>query len=93
MKSSYELAMDRLSKSAPTVKLNNSQKTAIAELEAEYKARIADREILVKGQIEKAVEKGEFEAIEQLEKQLVSDRKTLAAELEEKKESVRKQQK
>lgn len=93
MKSSYELAMERLSKSAPTVKLNNAQKAAIADLEAEYKARIADREILVKGQIEKVVEKGEFEAIEQLEKQLVSDRKTLAAELEEKKETVRKQHK
>ena len=93
MKSSYELAMERLSKSAPTVKLNNAQKAAIADLEAEYKAKIADREILVKGQIEKVVEKGEFEAIEQLEKQLVSDRKTLAAELEEKKETVRKQHK
>lgn len=93
MKSSYELAMERLNKSAPTMKLNDAQKTAIAELEAEYKAKIADREILVKGQIEKAVEKGEFEAIEQLEKQLVSQRKTIAAELEEKKESVRKKQK
>ena len=93
MKSSYELAMERLNKSAPTVKLNDAQKTAIAELEAEYKAKIADREILVKGQIEKAVEKGEFEAIEQLEKQLVSQRKTITAELEEKKESVRKKQK
>jgi len=30
-----------------------------------------------------------MEAYEQLEKQLVSDRKTLAAELEEKKERVR----
>ncbi|MBC8002153.1 MAG: hypothetical protein H7X97_06155, partial [Opitutaceae bacterium] len=65
MKSSYELAMERLSKSAPTIKLNNAQKAAIADLEAEYKAKIADREILVKGQIEKVVEKGEFEAIEQ----------------------------
>lgn len=93
MKSSYELAMERLSKSAPAVKLNNAQKSAIAGLEADYKARIADREILVKGQIEKAVEKGEFESIEQLEKQLVSHRKTLAGELEEKKDNVRRKQK
>ena len=32
---------------------------------------------------------GEFEAVEQLEKQLVGDRKSLQAELEEKKERVR----
>jgi len=35
------------------------------------------------------VDKGDAEAIEQLEKQLVSDRKTLRAELEEKKEKAR----
>src|SRR5687767_5081567 len=33
MKSSYELAMERLSKSSPTVKLTAKQKAEIAELE------------------------------------------------------------
>lgn len=37
----------------------------------------------MKGQLQKAADKGDMEAYEQLEKQLVSDRKTLAAELEE----------
>ncbi|MEY4198962.1 MAG: hypothetical protein RLZZ265_702, partial [Verrucomicrobiota bacterium] len=54
-----------------------------------YKSKIADREILVKGQLQKAADKGDAEAYEQLEKQLVSDRKSLAAELEEKKDRVR----
>ena len=89
MKSAYELAMERLNKQSPAVKLTDDQKKRIAELEAEYKAKIADREIFIKGQITRAVDKGDYEAIEQLEKQLVSDRKSLQAELEEKKEKAR----
>jgi len=90
MKTAYELAMERLSKSSPTTKLTEQQKKEIAELESIYKAKVADREIFVKGEIAKAVDKGDGEAIEQLEKQLISDRKTLRAELEEKKEKVRR---
>ncbi|PYK96811.1 MAG: hypothetical protein DME19_18445 [Verrucomicrobia bacterium] len=89
MKTAYELAMERLSKSSPTTKLTEQQKKEIAELESKYKAKLADREIFVKGEIAKVVDKGDFESIEQLEKQLVSDRKSLQAELEEKKEKVR----
>ena len=89
MKSAYELAMERLNKSAPTVKLTEAQKKKLAELDARYAARIAEREIFLKGEIAKAVAKGEFEAVEQFEKQLTSDRKSLQAELEEKKEKVR----
>ena len=37
----------------------------------------------------KAAAKGEWEAMEQLEKQIVSEKKSIAAELEEKKEQVR----
>ena len=88
MKTAYELAMERLSKSSPTTKLTEQQKKEIAELESIYKAKVADREIFVKGEIAKAVDKGDGEAIEQLEKQLISDRKALQAELEEKKEKV-----
>jgi hypothetical protein len=89
MKSSYELAMERLNKTAPVVKLTDQQKAGIAELESQYKAKVADREILLNGEIAKAVDKGDFEAVEQLQKQLVSDRKTFRAELDEKKEKVR----
>src|SRR5947207_338189 len=85
MKTAYELAMERLSKTAPTVKLTAQQKKEIAELESKCAAKIAERELFVKGEIVKAVDRGDYEAIEQLEKQLVSDRKTLHADLEEKK--------
>jgi hypothetical protein len=89
MKSSYELAMERLSKAAPTVQLTSEQKKQIAELEAKCAAKIAEREIFIEGEIIKAVDKGDNEAIEQLKKQLVSDRKSAQADLEEKKAKVR----
>jgi hypothetical protein len=89
MKTAYELAMERLNKSAPTVTLTAEQKAEIAELESKCAAKIAERELLLTGEIGKATERGDEEAIGQLEKQLVSDRKSLRAEFEEKKEKVR----
>jgi hypothetical protein len=89
MKTAYELAMERLNKTAPETKLTAQQKKQIAELESKYKAKIAERELLVEGERIKAIDKGEFDQLEQLEKQLVSDRKSLHSELEEKKEQVR----
>jgi len=89
MKSSYELAMERLSKGSPAVRLTAQQKKEIAELESKCAAKIAERELFIKGEIAKAVDRSEFEAIEQLEKQLVSDRKSLRADLEEKKAKMR----
>ena len=89
MKSSYELAMERLAKNSPSIKLTDSQKQQIAELESKYKAKIAERELFVKGEMAKAVHQGDVEALDQLEKQLASDRKSLQAELEEKKARVR----
>jgi hypothetical protein len=89
MKSAYELAMERLAKSAPTQKLTDEQRKKLAELDSLYASKIAGREIFLKAELEKAVEKGDAEAFEQIQKQLVSERKTLQSELEEKKERVR----
>jgi hypothetical protein len=89
MKSAYELAMERLNKSGPVLQLTAQQKKELAELDSLYSSKIAQREIFVKGEISKSIAAGNYEAIEALEKQLVSDRKSLNAELEEKKEQVR----
>ena len=89
MKSSYELAMERLSKSAPTIKLTDKQKKELAEIDSKYAAKLAERELLLKDEMKKAAEKGDYEAMAQLEKQLVSDRKSLSAERDEKKEALR----
>lgn len=89
MKSAYELAMERLNKTSPTVKMTAAKKKELAELDKKYTAKIAERELFLKGELAKATEKGDYEAYEQLEKQLVSERKSIQAELEEKKEKAR----
>ena len=91
MKSSYELAMERLAKSAPSAKMSEEQKKQLAELDSKYAAKIAEREIFLKGELGAAAAKGDAEAYAQIEKQLVSERKKFQAQLEEKKEKVRKQ--
>jgi len=90
MKSAYELAMERLNKNAPTVKLTEKQKKEMGKLDSLYASKIAQREIFLKGEMAKAEMSGDFEGFEQLQKQLGSEKKNLAAELEEKKEGVRK---
>ena len=89
MKSAYELAMERLNKSGPSIHLTAAQKKELAELDSLYASKIAQREIFVRAEIAKNEMAGTFEALEPLQKQLVSDRKSLQAELEEKKEAVR----
>jgi hypothetical protein len=87
MKSSYELAMERLNKNAPTVKLTDAQKKQLAELDSKYAAKIAEREIALETEIAKAAD--DFEKEKSLREQLVTERKKLQAELEEKKEQLR----
>jgi hypothetical protein len=89
MKSSYELAMERLSKAAPAVKLTEAQKTELHELESKYAAKVAEREIFLKGEMDRAAGKGDWAAMEEFQQQLGRDRRALLAELEEKKEAVR----
>ena len=89
MKSAYELAMERLTKTSPTQKMTAEKKKQLAELDSKYAAKIAECEIFLKGELAAVAAKGDHEAIGQLERQLISARKTLAAELEEKKERVR----
>ena len=87
MKSSYELAMERLNKTAPTTKLTIQQKAQIAELESEYAAKIAGREIALKAEIAKVADQPD--QAERLSQQLAFDRKKLQAELDDKKARVR----
>ena len=93
MKSAYELAMERLNKSSPTVKLTDKQKKGIAELDSKYQAKVAEREIGLKGEIAKAAAQGDYEGVEKLEQQLAAERRKLQAELEEKKEQIRQRTK
>jgi hypothetical protein len=87
MKSAYELAMERLNKTAPTAKLTTAQKKSLAELDSVYAAKIAGREIALKAEIARLG--GDSEKQDALRDQLVTERKQLQAELDAKKERVR----
>ena len=89
MKTAYELAMERLSKAAPVKRLTDEQKLQLAELDSQYAAKIAEREISLHNEIAQAAGQGDLEKVEQLEKRLATERKTLQAELESKKDKVR----
>jgi len=93
MKSAYELAMERLNKTAPPKKLTAREKADLAELDSKYQAKIAERELFLKGEIAKFVSKGDFEELPELERQLANNRKALMAELEEKKDALRNKRK
>lgn len=93
MKSAYELAMERLSKTSPTVKLTAAQKAELAELDSVYAAKIAERELSIKDELSKAEAIGDVEKIVELQKELPIIRKRLNADLEEKKEAVRQRKK
>jgi hypothetical protein len=90
MKTAYELAMERLSQAAPAAKLTGAQKKQLAELDSKYAAKIAEREIALRDEIAKAAAAGDAEKAEMLQQQLVHERKKLQAELEEKKEQMRR---
>ena len=89
MKSAYELAMEKLAKSQPTVTLTDDQKKQLAEIDSQFKARIAEKELFLKGEIAKAQAAGKFEEIESLQKQLTSEIKRLQDDCETKKEKLR----
>ncbi|HST29741.1 MAG TPA: hypothetical protein VLK27_02755 [Chthoniobacterales bacterium] len=89
MKSAYELAMEKLAKDQPTVTLTDDQKKQLAEIDSQFKARMAEKELFLKGEIAKAQAAGKFEEIESLQKQLTSEIKRLQEDCETKKEKLR----
>ena len=89
MKSAYELAMERLEKSSPSLSLTEDQKKEIAEVDSVCRAKIAEKELFLKDQIRKAQVAGKIEELESLEKQLVSEIRRLHEECEAKKKKLR----
>jgi hypothetical protein len=87
MKTAYELAMERLNKNAPAAKLSDAKKKELAELDSKYAAKIAEREIALNSEIAKSG--GDLAKEESLREQLVTERKKLQADLEDKKEQAR----
>ncbi len=92
MKSAYELAMERLAKSEPKEKpLTAAQKSRLAEIDTVFKGKWAEREVFLKGQLEKALTDGDAEAAEQVRVQLARAKVSLEEEREDEKERVRRE--
>lgn len=89
MKSAYELAMERLQKSSPSVTLTAEQKAELADIDSSFNAKIAERKIFLADQIRKAAAAGKFDDVESLEKQLTADVVRFQEDCEHKKEKLR----
>jgi hypothetical protein len=88
MKSAYELAMERLEKKEPTIKLTAAQKVRIAEINSLYGSKIAEKETFLQGEIVKETAKGDLAAVAQIQDQLAREVRRLHLEWEEKKAAV-----
>ena len=89
MKSAYELAMERLERQSPAVKITDEQRLALAEIDATYKAKIAEREVFLQSQIQKAISARQADEVESLRVQLGREVRRLQEECEEKKARAR----
>ena len=89
MKSAYELAMERLQKTSPSLSLTDKQKEELAALDSKYRAKIAEKELFLTGQIRKAQIQGKVDEIDSLQKQLASEVRRLQEECEASKEKLR----
>ncbi len=92
MKSAYELAMERLAKSDPTANapLTAEQKDRLAEIDRIYKGKLAEREIFLKQKLEEALSSGKYDEVEQVKKQMASERARIEEERDDEKERVRR---
>lgn len=90
MKSSYELAMERLAAAeGATKKLTPAQKKALADLDKVHLAKVAELEMTLTPKIATARASGDQEALAILEKELRSGKTRLTDDLEAKKDKVR----
>ncbi len=91
MKSAYELAMERLNASDPEAgkPLTQEQKEALAKLDKDYAAKVAEREIFLQKQLDDALRQGNQTEAEQIRKQISLEKARLEEEKEDKKNRVR----
>lgn len=82
MKSAYELAMEKLEQSNPQPKLSDEQRQLIAEIEAKFTAKIAEKEMFLGDQITQAMESGQYQEVPALEEQRTREIQRLRNECE-----------
>ena len=88
MKSSYELAMERMG-GGDNKPLTDQQKAKIAEIDSKYKAKIAERKIFLEKSLSDAQAQGNEEEIELVRRQLNDEVADLEAQSEAEKDKIR----
>lgn len=83
--------MERLGASDPQVKLTEAQRAEIAEVENRFKAKIAEREVFLKGLMDQARATGNYGELQELQSQLARDLATLNSDREAAKQKIREQ--
>jgi hypothetical protein len=93
MKSSYELAMERLAKADPTANtpLNAGQKARLAEIDKVYQGRIAEREIFLRQKLDEALSAQKADDADKVRQELIHERARLEEERDAEKERVRRE--
>ncbi len=93
MKSAYELAMERLAKSDPDKgrALTPAQKARLAELDAIYKGKVAEREIFLRQKLGEALADGKADEAEKIRGQMAGERTRLEEEREAEKDKARRE--
>ncbi len=91
MKSSYELAMERLSKSDPdsAKALTAEQRARLAEVDRVFQGKMAEREIFLKQRLEQALAGQDADQVEKIRKQIASEKARLEEDRESEKDRIR----
>ena len=88
MKSAYELAMER-SDDGDGKPLTDEQKEQIAEIDSKYKAKIAERKIVLEKSLSEAIEQQNHEEADTISRQLADEIASLEDKAEVEKEKIR----
>ncbi|KMP10439.1 hypothetical protein UR09_00845 [Candidatus Nitromaritima sp. SCGC AAA799-A02] len=99
LKSAWELSLERSDELVPELKskkkLTKKQKDEIGEIRREYKAKIADKDVMLQDKLGKIHDRTRPEEVSvvvaQLQKEFVEAKQALEEEMEKKIESVRSQ--
>jgi hypothetical protein len=91
MKSSYELAMERLAQSDPgsAKTLTAEQRTRLAEVDRVFQGKLAEREIFLKQRLEQALAGQDADAVEKIRRQIASEKARLEEDRESEKDRIR----
>jgi len=91
MKSAYELAMERLDRSEPAARpLTAEQKQRLAEIDRVHQGKVAEREIFLRQQLDKALAAEQWDEADKVKKQIAQEKARLEEERDAEKERVRR---